>query len=139
LKQDKRQNKIILERAREFNQWQQIGRKITKQNSDNLESSIQYKIDYLQVIRSTQNKTYQLWCFIFIQRTYFAILHLRNLNFDFFQFFLSKHLLFMFCITNIFLRFSFCCLYHLFSYLRRDVFPRKHSHFAHSPHNHLIN
>ena len=72
-------------------QWQQIGRKITKQNSDNLESSIQYKIDYLQVRRSTQNKTYQLWCFIFIQKTYFAILHLWNLNFDFFQFFLSKH------------------------------------------------
>jgi len=62
LKKDKRQNKIILERAREFNDSKlaENFRKITKQKSDNLESSIQYKIDYLQVIRSTQNKTYQL-------------------------------------------------------------------------------
>lgn len=137
MKQDKRQNKIILERAREFNQWQQIGRKITKQNSDNLESSIQYKIDYLQVIRSTQNKTYQLWCFICIKRTYFAILHLRNLNFDFFQFFLSKHLLCS-ALRIFFYDFhsaAFIIYFHICGVM---YFQENTLILAHSPHNHFI-
>ena len=95
------------------------------------------KNDYLQLIWTTQNKTYQLWCFIFIQRTYFAILHLRNLNFDFLQFFLSKHLLCS-ALRIFFYGFhsaAFIIYFHICGVM---YFQENTLILAHSPHNHFI-
>ena len=70
-----RQNKIILERAREFND-SKLAEKLQNKRAIILSHPFSLKLIICKFIRSTtQNKTYQLWCFIFLQTTYFAILH----------------------------------------------------------------